>query len=96
MSIEKTLQTKIIKYLKSHNCVVIKLSAVPGVPTGIPDILFLIDGGRWGFLEVKASPTAKFQPLQKRWVDELNKMSYAAVVYPENWLDIQIELLEML
>jgi len=93
MSIESRLQTKVIKWLKEHDCIVIKLSATPGVPSGIPDVLFFADDGRWGFLEVKASPTAKFQPLQKKWIEKLDELGYASVVYPENWVDIQIELL---
>lgn len=89
---EARLQAKIIKWLKLKGCVVIKLSATPGVPNGIPDVLFLLDGGGWGFLEVKASEKAKFQPLQKQWVKKLDDMYWARVVYPENWLEIRDEL----
>lgn len=91
MSKEAQLQRKIITWLKERGCVVIKLSAVPGVPNGIPDVLFL-KGKHWGFFEVKASPTARFQPLQKEWVAKLDSMSYARVVYPENWKSIKDEL----
>jgi Holliday junction resolvase len=93
MTVESALQAKIIKWLRARGFVVIKLSAVPGIQSGMPDILFLIEDGGWGFLEVKASAKAKFQPLQKKWLEKLDDMSFAAVVYPENWVDIQIELL---
>lgn len=92
MTAEKRLQTKIIGWLKERGAVVIKLTAMPGVPIGIPDVLFLTRGGGWGFLEVKASRTAHFQPLQHYWLDLLNDMYYAKVVYPENWAEIRAEL----
>lgn len=95
-NIEAQLQGKIIKWLKAKGCVVIKLPAAPGVPSGIPDVLFLIDGGGWGFLEVKSSPTAKFQPLQKQWIKKLDAMYFARVVYPENWEDIKKEIVSVI
>ena len=92
MTVEGRLQAKIIAYLKRKGLVVIKLSAMPGVPSGIPDVLFLMDGGGWGFIEVKASAKAKFQPLQKEWVKKLDAMYWARVAYPENWDEIKAEL----
>lgn len=92
MTVEQRLQTKIINYLKRKGCVVIKLSATPGVPSGIPDVLFLLDGGGWGFIEVKSSAKAKFQPLQKEWLKKLDAMYWARTAYPENWEDVKKEL----
>lgn len=89
--IEKRLQSKIIKYLKSKGCYVIKNNAAPGVPVGCPDLSFYIEGF-YGFIEVKASKTSKFQPLQKEAVAKLDSWSWAKVVYPENWEEIQQEL----
>lgn len=91
-TIEARLQTKIITWLKQKGCIVIKLSAVPGVPNGMPDVLFLLDGGGWGFLECKASKKARFQPLQKDWIKKLDSFYFARVVYPENWLEVKAEL----
>lgn len=88
---ESTLQTKIVKYLKSKGCYVIKTQPGPGVPVGCPDIIFMKEGF-WGGLEVKASRTSKYQPLQKKTIDMLNEMSWCKVVYPENWDDIKLEL----
>lgn len=90
--IEARLQTKIISYLKSRDFVVIKMAAMPGIPTGIPDVLFLRRGGGWGFIEVKASPTARFQPLQKEWLAKLDDMCWARVAYPENWDAVKLEI----
>ena len=89
---EAALQGKIIRWLKSKGFVVIKLSATPGVPSGIPDVLFLLDGGGWGFLEVKSGPNARFQPLQKHWLAKLDDMFFARAVWPENWDFIKKEI----
>ena len=43
-------------------------------------------------LEVKVRATAKHQPNQDYHVEQLNKMSYAAFVYPENKEDVLNEL----
>lgn len=96
MTVEQRLQNKIIAWLKAKGCVVIKLSAMPGVPSGIPDVLFLLDGGGWGFIEVKSSAKAKFQPLQKEWVKKLDAMYWARVAHPDNWLEIRKELEELI
>lgn len=92
MTVEQRLQNKIITWLKQKGCVVIKLSAMPGVPSGIPDVLFLLDGGGWGFIEVKSSSKARFQPLQKEWLKKLDGMYWARAVHPDNWAEVKAEL----
>lgn len=91
MAAEATLEQKAVKYLKSKGCFVVKMQAGPGVPKGTPDRLFCKEGF-YGWLEFKGSKTAKFQPLQKERVAMLNEWSYARVVYPENWDEVQAEL----
>lgn len=66
-----------------------------GIPTGTSDIFFCKEGF-YGFIEVKASKTAKFQPLQKEFVEKMNDWSWARVIYPENWTAIKSELQELL
>lgn len=88
---ESQLQSEIIKYLKKKGCYVIKHSAHPGVPMGCPDLSFYYEG-LYGFIEVKASKTAKFQPLQKETIEKLDNWSWAKVVYPNNWAEVKIEL----
>lgn len=68
-----------------------KVPSGPGVPVGTPDVFFCIDGF-YGFVEVKASKTAKFQPLQKERVEKLNEWSWAKVVYPSIWDEVKQEL----
>lgn len=50
---------------------------------GIPDLLVL-HGPWWAMLEVKTSRRARTRPNQKWWIDELNEMSFAAFIFPEN------------
>ena len=91
MAKESVLQGKVIKWLKERGCYVIKNSAVSGVPTGCPDVVFFKERF-YGFIEVKSSKGARFQPLQKETLAKLDAWSWAKVVYPENWEETQKEL----
>lgn len=91
MSAESNLQSKIRKYLKGKGCYVLVITGGPGIPDGCSDILFLLEGF-WGAIEVKASPTAKWQPLQKETLEKFNAWSWARRVDPTNWLDVRAEL----
>ena len=94
---EQQLQTKVITWLKQKGCVCFKIPAGDqSVPTGVPDVLALIPGGGWAALEIKASKKARFQPLQKPWLEKLDKMFYSRVVCPENWDEIKKELVDMI
>lgn len=92
---ESQLQTKIIKYLKSKECYVIKTKPGVGTPVGCPDIIALC-GGLWLALEVKGSATAKYRPLQEDTLKKLDSWSYAKTVYPANWPEIKADLEAML
>lgn len=93
---ESALQGKITKYLRSKGCYVLVTTAAPGIPNGCPDIVALLDGGGWICLEVKASPRARFQPLQKATIKKLDEMYYCKVVHPGNWDEVKKELESML
>lgn len=58
---------------------------------GFPDLLVLI-GSKWFALEVKANEESNIQPNQKYWINLLNKMSYAKIIFPENEEGIFYEL----
>jgi len=88
---EASFQTKVIKYLKAKGAYVIKTGGL-GTPDGCPDVIALLDGGGWVALEVKASKSAKFQPLQKLTIKKLDDMFYSRATWPENWDDIKKEL----
>lgn len=58
---------------------------------GIPDLTILFRD-MWAALEVKTSADAPHQPNQDYYIQELNEMSFAAFIYPENEEDIFREL----
>jgi len=93
---ESNFQSKIVKWLRQKGCFVLILSAVPGVPDGMTDVLALIPGGGWAALEIKASKRSKFRPLQKQTISKLDGMYYARAVYPENWEIIKAELTQII
>ena len=56
-----------------------------------PDTIFL--GNRvWAALEFKRDVEAEKQPNQEHYVDKWNRLSYAAIVYPENAEEILDDL----
>lgn len=95
MSKESELQSKIIKYLKSKGCYVIKTKPGVGTPIGCPDIIALC-GGLYFALEVKGSPSAPYKPLQKETLEKLDEWSWAKRVDPTSWPNIKSELELML
>ena len=58
---------------------------------GIPDLLILYED-RWAALEGKKSANATHRPNQDYYVDLMDRMSFAAFVYPENEKEILYEL----
>lgn len=95
MAREADFQKTIIKWLRAKGCLVIKYQQNATTRASIPDIIFLKEGF-WGAIEVKKSKTSKFQPGQKEMVSKMNEMSWAKVVWPENWKETQKELGEIL
>lgn len=94
-NIESRLQSKIRKRLKELGCDVLILNPKPGIPRGWEDITFFKEGF-WGCIEVKASPTAPYQPGQREMIAKHNKMSWSRRVDPKNWPEVQAELEGML
>lgn len=92
MKKESAFEKEVVKFLKSKGCDVFKMRYAP---EGTPDRLFLKEGF-WGMLEIKKSKNAPFRPLQPEKLARYNNWSYAKAVYPENWLEIQVELEMML
>lgn len=92
---EAKLQSKIRNYLKQKGCYVLVISPQPGIPDGCPDIFAFIEGA-WIAIEVKDSPKAKYQPLQKETLKKLDDWSWAKRVDPSNWTEVKKELEKML
>ena len=84
---ESAFQRRVILRIKSlfPDCFVIKND--PSYVQGVPDYIILFQD-RWAMLEFKQSPRAKVQPNQAYWVEQLNDMSFAAFVDPENVEDV--------
>jgi len=83
MSKESIFQTHVIHELKRRfrGCTILKNDS--GYMQGIPDLIVLYKD-KWAMLEVKKSEDADEQPNQRHYVEELDRMSFAAFIYPEN------------
>jgi Holliday junction resolvase len=77
---ESRFQREVIDRLERMGAFVLKNDAQ--YIQGIPDLVFFF-GTKWGFLEVKRSRTEAFQPNQEYYIELLNGMSFASVIYPE-------------
>lgn len=73
-------------------CLVVRLDA--NLRQGVPDILLLFEGGFWAALEGKRSATAPHRPNQPYYVDLMDKLCFAAFIYPENEKAVLHELEE--
>lgn len=91
MSVESTVQTKIIKKLKEHKCYVIKTKPGPGTPKGCPDIIFMLEGF-WGAIEVKAYANSPYQKLQPETIAKFQDWSWCRVAHSENLQEVLDEL----
>lgn len=91
MSLESDFQSNLIKELKTTypEAIITKLDA--NHIQGIPDLLIL-NGDKWAVLECKKSAKAKYRPNQKYYLDKMNNMSFASVIYPENKEEVLSEL----
>jgi hypothetical protein len=80
---ENQYQAGLIKRLETRfpGCVILKNDA--GLMPGILDLTVLYRD-RWALLEVKRSAGAAVRPNQDYYVQQLDEMSFAAYIYPEN------------
>ena len=81
--LENKFKTKLNNEIKEMlpGCMIVHLD--PNEIQGIPDLLVLY-GNKWAALEGKKSAVARHQPNQDYYVDIMDKMSFAAFIYPEN------------
>ena len=92
---ESDFQNKLIKKLKSRfpGCVVLKTD--PVYMQGFPDLLILYKS-KWAALECKVSATSSKRPNQAYYVEQLNGLSYASFIFPENEEEVLNELQQAL
>jgi hypothetical protein len=81
--LENRFKTKLITELESlfPGCIITHLD--PNEIQGIPDLLILYKD-KWAVLEGKKSANAAVRPNQHYYVDLMDRMSFAAFIYPEN------------
>jgi hypothetical protein len=89
--LESRFQAALIRELKDMfiGCFVLKNDA--NYIQGFPDLLILFED-KWAVLECKKSIDEPFQPNQEYYLEELGKMSYAAVICPENKEEVLHEI----
>lgn len=85
--LERDFQPRVIKEIERRlpGCYIYKVDT--RFKQGSPDLLVLYKD-RWALLEVKRSATASRQPNQDYYIEQLDNMSYAAFIHPQNEEDI--------
>lgn len=93
--LESEYQRMVKRIIKNKlpGCLVLKTD--PNYIQGIPDLLILYKQ-KWVALEVKRSKKAHVQPNQEFYVRELNAMSRAFFIYPENENEVIKKIVEYL
>lgn len=94
MAREADLQSKFLKELRKlgYKCYKQQMNAT--TRAGTPDCIICYKKF-YGFCEFKKSKDAPFRPGQKETLEELEKWTYARVVFPENFDIIMSELIEV-
>lgn len=88
---ESDFQNNLRKQIEERfpGCIVLKND--PTYIQGIPDLTILYKD-KWAALECKKSATEKHQQNQDFYIQQMNGMSYANFVYPENQQEVLDEL----
>lgn len=89
--LESEYQSRLIKKIKDRfpGCWVEKSST--DFQQGMPDLTVYYNH-TWGKLEVKVSLDAPVQPNQQYYIDMFNRMSFAAIIAPENEEEVLVSL----
>ena len=85
--VESNFQRKLKKELKEKfpGCIIYKTD--PHQIQGSPDLLIL-HNDKWAALEVKKDANAPHRPNQDYRVKQMNEMSFASFIFPENKEDV--------
>lgn len=89
--LEREFQSKLIKEIRDRfpGCIILKND--PTYIQGFPDLTVLY-GKHWFVLECKNSKNAHHQPNQDIYVKDLDGMSFARFIYPENKEEVLNEI----
>lgn len=88
---ENSFQSNLISEIKDRfpGCIVLKNDA--NYLQGIPD-LSIFYKNKWAMLECKKSEKEIHQPNQDYYVEQVNSMSFARFIFPENKQEVLDEL----
>lgn len=91
---ERYFQKKLIQKLHKMfpGCIVLKND--PNYIQGIPDLIVLFKN-KWAALECKDNKTAHKQANQEIYVEQMNIMSFARFIFPENEEEVLYELSQL-
>lgn len=81
--LENDFKTQLVRKIKKMFPGSIVTHLDPTEIQGIPDLLILYKN-KWAVLEGKKDAKASKRPNQDYYVDLMNKMSFADIIYPEN------------
>ena len=89
--LENRFKTKLRNEIENMlpGCMILHLD--PNEVQGIPDLLILYKN-KWAALEGKKNARASHRPNQEYYVDIMDRMSFAAFIYPENKDEVLDEL----
>jgi len=90
--LERDYQRKLKKTLKEIFPGSIVYKTDPQQIQGSPDLLILYKN-KWAALEVKNSEKATHRPNQDLRVRQMNDMSFASIIFPENEKEVLDELM---
>lgn len=89
--LESRYQSLLIKRLQQMFPGIVILKNDSDYLQGFPDLTLLWQR-YWAVLEVKADPRSPFEPNQEWYIQELDTMSFASVIHPENEEEVLHEL----
>lgn len=89
--LENRFKTKLVNELEDMFPGCIVMHADPNEIQGIPDLIILYED-KWAALEGKKKANASHRPNQDYYVELMNRMSFAAIISPENKEEVLNEL----
>ena len=95
--LERDYQMRLIRKIRRRipGCYVLKNDS--GYQQGIPDLL-VIHGDQWAMLEVKPRKPRgpeDFEPNQEWFIEEFDRMSFGACIYPANEEEVLNDLQQL-
>lgn len=81
--LENKFQGELIKEIKKRFPGAFVMKNDSSYIQGVPDLTVFYED-KWAVLECKKNRTAKHQPNQDRYVEQLDNMSFSRFIFPEN------------